>query len=421
MGQSVERQDQDPLAALSPTKRALLELKLKRKEEEARAAQSIPRLAERGRAPASSGQARLWLLQHLDPSSPAYNVCFALRLRGALDPAALANSLALLVARHEPLRTGFARGPLGLPEQLVLPPPADFDLAPLDLSALGREGALGEALRLAREQAAQPFDLEGGLSPLRARLLRLGEGDHLLVICLHHLISDWQSVKIFIKELAVFYEASLRGGRPELPELRVQYADYAAWQPRWLATTAARAQLDYWHRALEAAPAPALPPTDHPAPPRTSGRGGLASRRLGPALAHALRAEARRQAATPFALLLAAYAALLARLTGRGDLVVGVPASGRTRPEFEDLIGFFANTLPVRLRLGPDESFAALAGRAREAVSGALANQDAPLERSLEEPGEQILVEAADCVPVGGVVDAQEQPDHPPHVGDDGR
>ncbi|HEY4575612.1 MAG TPA: condensation domain-containing protein, partial [Thermoanaerobaculia bacterium] len=353
--------------------------------------------------PLSFSQERLWFLQRLAPESSAYNVPGALRLRGPLRPGVLARALAEIVHRHEALRTVLREGAGGVPVQVVLPPPA----VPLPVVDLRAEG---EAERLLAQEAARPFDLAAG--PLvRALLLRLGEEEHLLAVVMHHAVSDAWSLGILLRELTALYAAFAAGASSPLPALPLQYADYARWQREQLAGERLESELAHWRRALAGAPETLDLPVDRPRPAAPTNAAGRQPVALPPALAAGLRALARRQGWTPFMVLLAAFDALLARLTDQRDLVVGVPVANRNRLETEGVIGFFTNTLALRLDLAGDPSFRALARRARAAALAAYAHQDLPLERLVEElaprrqsgvhPLFQVLLALNDVAPSG--------------------
>jgi amino acid adenylation domain-containing protein len=339
--------------------------------------------------PLSFAQERLWFLDRLAPGSAAYNIPLALRLEGDLHVAALAAALGEVVRRHESLRTVFALA-AGKPVQEVqpaLPPnaPAVFLVPEIDLAGLGRR-AEDEALRLAREEAAAPFDLARG--PLfRIRRLRLGREASLLLATLHHIVSDGWSLSVLVREIAALYTAFTRGLPSPLPELPIQYTDFAVWQRSWLAGEVLDAQLRYWKEALAGLP-PLLPlPTDRPRPQTPSFRGAHRSTVLPAPLTAALRSHGRRSGATPFMVLLAGLQALFARLTGEDDLAVGTAVAGRGRVETEDLIGFFVNTLVLRGRLDGDPSLPDLLARVRATALDAYAHQDLPFERLVAELG----------------------------------
>ncbi|MEW5929830.1 MAG: amino acid adenylation domain-containing protein, partial [Gemmatimonadota bacterium] len=345
-------------------------------------ARPIPRRAGGGPAPLSFAQQRLWFIHRLEPESPAYNMPFPLRLRGRLDAAALRRALAEIVRRHETLRTTFVAEE-GEPVQRVRPAgPVRLPLA--DLSGLPPERAEAEALRLAREEALRPFDLERG-PLLRAALLRLDGAEHAALFTLHHVVGDGWSMEVLVRELAALYAAFSRGEPSPLPELPVQYADFAVWQRAQLAGETLESQLRWWRERLAGAPPLLELPTDRPRSSAAGARGAHRPLVLPPGTVRALRGVAGREGATMFMTLLAAWQCLLARWSGQDDVVVGTPIAGRTRRELEPLIGFFVNTLVLRADLSGDPSFRALLGRVRDGVLGAFAHQELPFERLVEE------------------------------------
>ncbi|HEX7239558.1 MAG TPA: amino acid adenylation domain-containing protein, partial [Longimicrobiaceae bacterium] len=340
----------------------------------------VERVSRAEPLPLSFAQQRLWLVDRIEPDSPAYNVPFALRLRGALDARALQGSLSTLVRRHEALRTTFAEGG-GAPVQVIHPP------VPVLLPALDLEGvpdAEREAQRLAGAEAMRPFDLARG-PLLRAMLLRLGGEDHVLCLTLHHVVSDGWSMKVLVREVSALYGAASRGGSAVLPELPVQYADYAVWQRAWLSGELLEAQIGYWKERLSGAPPLLELPTDRPRAPGQSPRAESHGFVLSPELSQGLRALSRREGATLFMTVLSAWQALLGRWSGQEDVVVGTPIAGRTRRELEGLIGFFVNMLVLRAELGGDPTWRELLARVRETALGAYSHQDLPFERLVEE------------------------------------
>ncbi len=348
-------------------------------------------------APLSYAQQRLWFLDQLEPGSAAYNVPGALRLNGPLRVEALERSLAEIVRRHEVLRTVFqASG--GVPVQIVLPPGGP-GLPVVDLEGLPAAVRETEALARIGEEAARPFDLEQG-GPLQVVLLRLSAEDHLLSVGMHHIASDAWSLRILLRELSALYAAFLEGRPSPLPELPVQYADFALWQRRWLAGDALERQLASWRRILAGAPSSLALPTDRPRPAVPTYSGGRRPFHLGPAETGPLQDLARRDGWTFFMLLLAAFQALLSRSSGQEDVVVGSPIANRTRLETEGLIGFFTNTLALRLDLSGDPSFRELGRRARAAALESYTHQDLPFEKLVEDlaperhPGRNPLFQA---------------------------
>ncbi|MBZ4423315.1 non-ribosomal peptide synthetase, partial [Myxococcus sp. RHSTA-1-4] len=362
------------IAALSPEKRAQLAKQLQQKA--ARNAPPAPARRARGEGPPplSYAQQRLWFLEQLEPGTSAYNIPMALRLEGALDVTALERALTELVRRHEALRTTF-RDEGGTPVQ-VIHPPAPVPLPVVDVS--GGEDAEARALRLAAEESARPFDLATG--PLmRAVLLKLGDTRHLLVLTMHHIISDGWSVGVMVREVGVLYPA-FRAGQPSpLPELPMQYGDYAAWQREWLQGETLETQLQWWKQQLAGASELELP-TDFPRPRHSRHMGGHAELRLPRELSQALAELCRREGATPFMALLAAFQLVLGRYSGQDDIVVGSPTAGRESAEVEGLVGFFLNTLLVRTRLSGDPTVRELLGRVRQGALDAFAHQHVPFE-----------------------------------------
>ncbi|MFP2903265.1 condensation domain-containing protein, partial [Corallococcus sp. 4LFB] len=293
-----------------------------------------------GELPLSFAQQRLWFIDQLVPGASTYNIPSILRLDGELHVEALRQSLTELVRRHEALRTTFPSRQ-GQPFQRIASP-SDLLLPTVDLTHLG-ESALDEARRLASTEAQRPFDLASG--PLvRALLLKLAPTEHVLVFTLHHIVSDGWSRGVLVREVAALYQAFSDGRPSPLPELPVQYADYALWQRSWLHGDVLETQLSYWRQRLADA-APLELPTDFPRPAVQSSHGGMQPLRLPLPLAGALKALAQREAVTPFMLLLAAFQVLLSRYSGQEDISVGTPIAGRTHAETESLIGFFVNTL----------------------------------------------------------------------------
>jgi amino acid adenylation domain-containing protein len=334
-----------------------------------------------GTLPLSFAQQRLWFLEQLEPGSALYNVPVAVRLSGELNEPALARALGEIVRRHESLRTTFA-GAGATARQVIAPPAEDFALPFENLTTFADPEA--SALRRATEEAELPFHLDQG--PLfRARLLRVRPAEHVLLITLHHAVSDGWSMGVLFRELGALYKAYETGAESPLPPLEIQYADFAVWQRGVLDGPAGAAQLAYWKRQLAGAPAVLELPTDRPRPAVQTYRGGVERMELSTELADAVRAAGRREGATLFMTLLAAYQALLSRHAGQDDVVVGSPIAGRTRGETEGLIGFFVNTLALRGDLSGDPDFRALLARVRQATLGAYAHQDLPFERLVEE------------------------------------
>ncbi|HYW07435.1 MAG TPA: amino acid adenylation domain-containing protein, partial [Longimicrobium sp.] len=332
--------------------------------------------------PLSFAQERLWFVDQMEPGSPMYNMPAVLRLHGALDVAALGRAFEELVRRHESLRTVFPTVD-GEPVQRVLPAgPVPFPSE--DVGPLAEAEREETVVRRATEWAWRPFNLQQG--PLfTPGLLRVAADDHVLMIGMHHIIGDGWSMGVFFRELAELYGAFLQGTEAALPALTVRYADYAVWQREWLSGEALDAQLDYWRERLGGAPAVLDLPLDRPRPAVRDYRGGVHHFAIPAERIEAVRALARREGATLFMTLLAAFDLLLARYSGQEDIVVGTPIAGRTRRELEGLVGLFLNTLALRVDVSGDPTFRALLGRVRETTLGAYSHQEIPFERLVEE------------------------------------
>ncbi|HYY42007.1 MAG TPA: condensation domain-containing protein, partial [Pyrinomonadaceae bacterium] len=357
------------ISTLSPEKRDLLQLLLAEEGSEFDA------------LPLSFAQQRLWLLDQLEPGNPAYNMPVAVRLKGRLSVPTLQRSLAAVVERHEALRTTFITVE-GRPVQLIAPPETPA-LPPLDLQAVPAELREQEAVRLTIAEAHAPFDLRRG-PLLRPKLLRLAETDHVLLLTMHHIISDGWSIAIFIREMAANYQALLQGAPAQLPELPIQYADYAAWQQEAWEAQEFAPQVAYWTEQL-AGLAPLQLPADYLRPPLQTSHGARATRLLARPLVEDLKALSLQESATPFMTLLTAFKVLLARFAGQTDVAVGIPIAGRNQAEVEGLIGCFLNTLVLRTEVSAGLSFRALLRRVREVALGAYAHQDVPFEKLLQE------------------------------------
>ncbi|HSF40168.1 MAG TPA: amino acid adenylation domain-containing protein [Thermoanaerobaculia bacterium] len=339
----------------------------------------VPREDE---APASFAQQRLWFLDQLEPDSPFYNVPLAVRLTGSFSPAAFQGALGEIVRRHEALRTSF-RSVAGELRQRVLPP-APVALPIVDLTSLPG-GARDRVRPLAEAVARRPMDLAGG-ELLRVVLLRLAADEHVACVVFHHIASDGWSVGVFVRELSAFYQAALHGSLSPLPELRIQYADFAVWQRGALAGERLAPKLDLWRRQLAGTLALDLP-TDRPRPPLPSFAGAQRRFHLPAALGRRLLTTSRRQGVTPFMTLLAGFQAVLSRYSGQSDFAVGSPVANRTHPELEPLLGLFINMVALRADLSGNPTFAELLARTREVALAAYAHQEVPFERIVEELG----------------------------------
>ncbi|MEA2175937.1 MAG: hypothetical protein QOD00_3529, partial [Blastocatellia bacterium] len=358
------------IAGLSPEKRRLLEAML---QEESSGSDSFP---------LSFAQQRLWFLDQLEPGSPIYNIPAAVRLNGSLKIAALESGFNEIIRRHEALRTTFSALD-GEPIQLIAPA-LTLSLPVVDLSAFESSEREAEVQRLAREEARRPFDLARG--PLvRATLLRLCEEEHVLLLTMHHIISDGWSAGILIKEMAVLYEAFAGGLARTLPPLSIQYADFVIWQRRWLQGEVLEQQLAYWKRQL-GGHLPVLElPADYLRPAVETFQGRRLSFQLTLDQTAALKKLCLDEGATLFMTLLAAFQVLLHRYTSQPDIAVGTPVASRTRVETETLIGFFANTLVLRTDLSGNPTFLELLKRVRDVTLEGFDYQELPFEKLVEE------------------------------------
>ncbi|WP_420127865.1 non-ribosomal peptide synthase/polyketide synthase [Longimicrobium sp.] len=334
-----------------------------------------------GPLPLSFAQQRLWFIERLKDAGAAYHIPVRQRLRGDLDRDALRRALDRIVARHESLRTTFAEEDGEPVQRIASAEESPFHLVEHDLRGHPHAGA--ELRRLMAEEAGAPFDLARG--PLiRGRLVRMADDDHVLLITMHHIVSDGWSMEVFTRELGQLYDA-FRAGRPDpLPPLAVQYADYAAWQRRWMEGEVLREQAEYWREALSGAPELLELPADHARPARQDFTGATVGLVLDEALSAALGELSRRHGTTLYMTLLAGWAAVLARLSGQDDVVIGTPSANRGRAEIEGLIGFFVNMLPVRVELSDAPTVAELLARVRERALGAQHHQDIPFEQVVE-------------------------------------
>jgi len=375
----------DRLAGLSREQRAaLFEQLRKRKERVETPPERIPRRPpDLDPIPASYAQERLWFLDRLAPGGTAYNMPLALRIRGDVSPARLEAVLGGLMRRHETLRTTFGERD-GQPVQLVAPP-GPWTLPLVDLSALSPEDRDAESRRLALEEADRPFDLQRG-PVLRAALLSLDEGDSVLLLTLHHIVSDGWSMGVLVRDITALYGRSPvdPDGPSPLADLLIQYADFAVWQRGWLTGEVLERQVSYWRERLAGAPAQLDLPTDRPRGAAQTFRGATLNLPFGPGFGQGLAQLARRFEATPFMPLLAGFQALLGRLSGQEDLTVGSPIANRNRAEIEPLIGFFVNTLVMRGDLSGDPAFGELLRRVRKSTLEAYAHQDLPFEHLVQ-------------------------------------
>jgi len=332
--------------------------------------------------PLSFAQQRLWFIDQLNPGNSVYNFPVAVRLKGSLNLRALEQSLNEVVRRHEALRTTFSMVD-GQPSQ-VIAPRLTITLSIVNLREMPEIERENEMLRLVIEEARRPFDLSQG-PLLRTGILQLSEEEQVGLLTMHHIVSDGWSTGVLIREMAVLYEALCSGKSSPLPELPIQYADFAYWQREWLQGSVLQTQVDYWKQHLAGSPPLLELPTDHPRPAVQTFRGGQQSLLLPKDVGSALSAFSRREGATLFMTLLAAFKVLLHCYSSQDDLVVGTPIANRNRLEIEDLIGFFVNALVLRTDLSGNPTFRELLRRVREVCFGAYAHQDLPFERLVEE------------------------------------
>ncbi|HEU4321576.1 MAG TPA: amino acid adenylation domain-containing protein [Roseiflexaceae bacterium] len=374
---------QDMLEQLSPEQRELFKMLLQEKREQPRPAQhGIARRDDQAAFPLSFGQQRLWFIHQWEPESPAYNLPQAVHLRGRLDVAILERSLSEIVRRHEALRSRFESHD-GQPVQLIDPAGA----LPIPVEQVGGgqpDERMAAVQRRLIEEARRPFDLEHG-PLLRARLFRLGADEHVMLLVMHHIISDGWSNGVLVRELGALYRAFAAGQPAPLAELPLQYADYAAWQRGWLQGETLDQQLDYWRNQLAGAPPVLALPTDRPRPPVQRYGGAVHPLRLPAPLTEALKALGQREGASLFMTLMAAFQVLLYRHSGQEDILVGTPIANRNRSEIEGLIGFFVNTLVLRADLSGGPSFRALLAQVRQTTLAMQDVQDLPFERLVED------------------------------------
>jgi amino acid adenylation domain-containing protein len=332
--------------------------------------------------PLSFAQQRLWFLDQLEPMSNAYNIPLVVRLRGPFVPEVFKTAVEEVMRRHESLRTRFVedqgRASQAIDESVVLEVPL------YDLRNLNADEQQQEVQRLAAEEVGKPFDLASG--PLvRLTVLQLAEYEHVLMLTMHHIVSDGWSMTVLMRELIVLYHAFSRGESSPLPELPIQYADYAVWQRQYLQGEVLEQQIKYWREQLQGAPPVLELPTDHARPAVQSLRGRMFKRRMPVELLRQLEGLSRREGLTMYMSVLAAFVVVLARYSGEREIVVGTPIAGRTRREIEELIGFFVNTLVLRTRVEEQETVRQLLARVRETCLGAYTHQDVAFEQLVEE------------------------------------
>lgn len=361
---------EDKLGLLPAEKRALLAELLREKAAKAR------------KLPLSFAQQRLWFLDQLDPGNASYNISRAIRLHGALDMHALRQALNAIIARHESLRTNFTSVE-GEAVQVVVPS-REVELHTIDLRELPQGDRENAATRLASDAAACGVNLEHD-DLFKATVFRLDEQDHVLLLVMHHIVSDGWSMGILFRELSALYNSFSTPQPSSMPALQIQYADFARWQRETLVGSTLQNQIDYWKQHLAGAPAVLDLATDKPRPKTETFAGSYRTSLVPSELTTSLNELSRRHGVTLFMTLLAAFKAVLFRYTSQEDIVVGTPIAGRNRVEIENLIGFFVNTLPLRTNISGDSTFRQLLGAVKEVTLGAYAHQDLPFEKLIEE------------------------------------
>jgi acyl carrier protein len=343
---------------------------------------AITRVRRDGPLPLSYAQQRLWILDQMEPNNYMYNIPRSMRMRGQLDVAALTRSLNEIVRRHEPLRTWFGME-AGQPVQHI-EPELGLHVREVDLTAFPAEERESKAHAIVAEEATTPFDLS--IAPLlRAMLLKLDAEDHVLMLTMHHIVSDAWSATVFMQELTALYESFLKGAKPELPELTLQYADFASWQRAWLEGETLNKQLSFWRSQLAGAPPLLTLPTDRPRPEKQTFAGGLVRFILPADVAEPLRALSRKEGVTLFMALLAGYQVLLSRVSGQEQVVVGTDSANRFTVETERMIGFFINLLPLKADFAGDPTFRDVLAQVRETTLACYARQEMPFDKIVEE------------------------------------
>ncbi|MGH8078265.1 MAG: condensation domain-containing protein, partial [Lysobacter sp.] len=339
----------------------------------------LPR--ESDRVPASFAQQRLWFVDQLGGGSPQYNMPGAMRVSGTFDDDVAERALARIVARHEPLRTVFVDGEMGL--QQWIRAEVDFRLRRIDLQHLSGEGQEAAVADILSRDAAAIFDLSHDLM-LRASFLRLAHDAAVFVFNMHHIASDGWSMGILVREFFALYEAIAHARPDPLPRLSVQYADYAQWQRRWLAGNVLERRLAYWETQLAGIPALHTLPLDRPRPAAQTFNGAAHEFTLAPDTLAGLKQLALANQATLFMVLQAAFALLLSRHSGSSDIVIGTPVANRMQKELEPLVGLFVNTLVLRADCSAGQSFSEFLARLRRVNLDAQTNQDVPFEYLIE-------------------------------------
>lgn len=371
------------IASLPPAKLELLARRLREMDRVAPSKQqAIRRRSDmKSPAPLSFAQERLWFLNQLDPHSSAYNIFGAVRLTSALNVAALERSLSEVVRRHETLRTAFAE--VGDRAVQVITPAESLRLPLIDLSEVPAAERESTVVGLALEEAQQPFDFARG--PLfRTVLLRLGDEHHVVLFTMHHVISDAWSMELLVREVATLYETFVVGRPSQLPELPIQYGDFAVWQREWFQGEVLENQLAYWKQQLGGRLPMLQLPFDGPHTSTPTDKGARQRLTLDAELAASMRTLCHQEGITLFMLTVAAFQTMLYRYSRQEDIIVGTPVANRNRVEIEQLIGFFINTLALRTQFSGNPTFRELLARVREVTLGAYAHCDLPFEKLVQ-------------------------------------
>lgn len=343
----------------------------------------ITRVADAASHRTSSAQARLWFLDAVRPGQSDYNIQTVLELRGPFDSSRFCACLQALVARHEILRTQYI-SVAGVPRQIVTD--RALDCAMVSVDRLTGPLQADEAERLALADAQRSFDLANEL-PIRVTLLQRARDHHVLFLTLHHIAADDESVRILLRDLDLLVRAAIKGAPPALPPLSIQYRDFAEWEPQWLTGELRERQLAYWRAHLADLPPPVELPTDRPRPARSSGAGDSVARLIPRPLVDAVEKLSRREGSTFFMALLAAFETVLYRYSGQEDLLIGIPIANRSRPETQNVVGYFGNTLMMRTLLAGTPTFRQLLARVRKVALEAYDHADIPLEELVEQLG----------------------------------
>lgn len=331
--------------------------------------------------PTSFGQQRLWFLDQLENGTSSYNLPLAARLVGSLNIQALKQSLSTIIERHEVLRTTFTSID-GQPVQ-VISPHQNLSIFETDLQHMSVKDREQEGRRIVQEEALRPFNLARG-PLLRLVLIRLEPQEHMLLLVMHHIISDNWSMEIFLREMLTFYSSFSRQHQARLTDLPIQYADFAQWQRQWLQGKVLEDHMTYWKRQLAGAPPVTVLPTDHPRPGQLTGRGAICTHLLPSSLVEQIKAVGREESCTLFMVLVATLNIVIFSYTNQDDMVIGADVANRTRDEVEGLIGFFVNQLVLRTSLSGNPGFRELLRQVRSVALEAFAYQELPFDKVVE-------------------------------------